>query len=177
MARSPIERVARLGGLLSHLLPESSARISELVDEIGADPVEPTVATHGDFYEAQLLVDDGAVVGVLDVDTFGWGRPADDPATMLGHLDVRRAAAGDPNPIEAYAGTLLRTWDRRVDAIDLRRRVAAVVLGLATGPFRVQRADWPVSTLRRIEMAGRWVESARRVGAGGDDTGSGPPAG
>ncbi len=162
-ARSPIERVRRLGDLLSHLLPEASTRIGEIVDEIGADPLEPNVPSHGDFYEAQLLVADGAVVGMLDIDTFGWGRPADDPATMLGHLDVRRYSSGHLHRIEDYAGSLLRAWDRMVDPTDLRRRVAAVVLGLATGPFRVQRDSWPSATLQRIEMAERWVRSARLV--------------
>jgi hypothetical protein len=65
--------------------------------------------------------------------------------------------------VEDYAGGLLRIWDRMVDPTDLRRRVAAVVLGLATGPFRVQRDNWPSGTMQRIEMAERWVRSARLV--------------
>jgi hypothetical protein len=62
-----------------------------------------------------------------------------------------------------------------VDPIDLRRRVAAVVLGLATGPFRVQRDNWPSATLQRIEMAERWLTSARLVSRrrGRSDTGDG----
>jgi hypothetical protein len=162
-ARSPIQRARRLAELLTHLLPESSTRIGELVDEIGTDPLEANVPSHGDFYEAQLLVADGAVVGLLDIDTFGWGRGADDPATMLGHLDVRRSSTRHVRRVEDYAGGLLRIWDRMVDPTDLRRRVAAVVLGLATGPFRVQRDNWPSGTMQRIEMAERWVRSARLV--------------
>ena len=166
-ARSPIERVKRLGDLLSHLLPEVSNRIGELVERIGRDAVERSVPIHGDFYEAQLLVSDGVVVGVLDVDTFGWGRPGDDPATMLGHLDIRRSDPARARRIEAYASSLLGAWDGMVDPGDLRRRTAAVVLGLATGPFRVQREDWPTATLRRIEMAERWMESASRISVTG----------
>ena len=162
-ARSPIERVKRLGDLLRHLLPEDSNRIAELVERIGRDPVKPSVPIHGDFYEAQLLVSDGTVVGVLDVDTFGWGRPGDDPATMLGHLDVRRSDPARARRIEDYASSLLGRWDGMLDPSDLRRRTAAAVLGLATGPFRVQREDWPTATLRRIEMAERWMESSDRV--------------
>jgi len=170
IVRSPIERLRRIGELLSHLLPAEAERIAALITEIGPDIVDPTVASHGDFYEAQLLVMDGSIVGMLDVDTFGWGRPGDDPATMLGHLDVRQAGA---RRIREYAGSLLRTWDRMVDPADLRRRAAAIVLGLATGPFRVQRADWPVGTRQRIELAERWVESARRVDEKGLTTTSG----
>jgi len=52
----------------------------------------------------------------------------------------------------------------------LRPRVAAVLVGLATGPFRVQQADWPVGTAARLALAEEW--------AGGEGGGSpGAPAG
>jgi hypothetical protein len=57
----------------------------------------------------------------------------------------------------------------------LRCAVADVVLGLATGPFRVVEADWPAATDARIALAERWVSSARRVQAvRGDETGLTP---
>jgi hypothetical protein len=161
--RSPFERVRGVGELLSHLLPDEAERLANLIAEIGPERVDPSVFSHGDFYEAQLMVSGGSIVGLLDVDTFGWGRPGDDPATMLGHLDVRQAGARHPSRIRDYASGLLRMWDRMVDPSDLRRRAAAVVLGLATGPFRVQRPDWPVGTRQRIDIAERWVDSARKV--------------
>jgi hypothetical protein len=37
------------------------------------------------------------------------------------------------------------------------------VLGLATGPFRVQSADWPQETADRISIAEQWVQSALEV--------------
>ncbi len=163
VTRSAIQQVGRLGHLLAALLPEHADRIGHIVDGIGTDPDPATIPCHGDFYEAQLLVSDASIVGMLDVDTFGWGRPGDDPATMLGHLDVRRAGGRHAQRISEYAGSLLRTWDGTVDPSDLRRRAAAVVLALATGPFRVQRAEWPAATVHRIEMAQQWVDSARRV--------------
>ena len=58
---------------------------------------------------------------------------------------------------------MLREWDSWVDPIDLRRRVAAVIIGLATGPFRVQVETWPTEVRRRLDLAERWVESADRV--------------
>jgi hypothetical protein len=35
--------------------------------------------------------------------------------------------------------------------------VAAVLLGLATGPFRVQQPDWPARTAARLTLAERWA--------------------
>jgi len=41
-----------------------------------------------------------------------------------------------------------------------------VVLGLATGPFRVLEPDWPATTDARIDEAERWVAAARRRARG-----------
>jgi hypothetical protein len=46
-----------------------------------------------------------------------------------------------------------------VDAAELRRRTAAVVLSLATGPHRVQEAGWQVATRARLDLATRWLHS------------------
>ncbi len=93
----------RLGDLLSHLLPEVSNRIGELVERIGRDAVERSIPIHGDFYEAQLLVSDGVVVGVLDVDTFGGG----DPVTTLPPCSAISTSAG-PIPLEPGASRPMR---------------------------------------------------------------------
>jgi hypothetical protein len=164
-AQSPsrIEQVTALSGLLTLILPSESERIEELVERIGTDTQPATVAAHGDFHEAQLLVQRGKVVGVLDIDTFGQGRPGDDPATMIGHLAVLQTTSAHPDRVGAYAETLLRRWDRRVDPVDLRRRAAAVILALATGPFRVQRETWPSEVRRRLDLAESWVDSSDRI--------------
>jgi hypothetical protein len=59
---------------------------------------------------------------------------------------------------------LIEMLDMLVDPADLRRRTAAVVLSLATGPFRVQSADWPEATAQRVSLASKWVMSALEVG-------------
>lgn len=162
-APSPIERAPRLASLLEKVVPEEAVRIARLVEAIGDDDVVERVPVHGDYYEAQVLVAGDRIAGLLDVDTYGWGRPSDDPATMLGHLAVWARLSREPTRVNRYAAELLRRWDARVDPADLRRRVAAVVLGLATGPFRVQRADWPGETSARLDLAERWVASSARV--------------
>jgi hypothetical protein len=147
--------------MLSFLLPERSRQIAGLLDQIGQETCEANVPVHGDFYESQVMVDGGRVVGMLDIDTFGWGRPADDPATLLGHLAVLGQSAAAP--VRSFASRLIQLCDRTLDPIDLRLRVAAVVLGLATGPFRVQRASWPQMTRARLDLADRWCASAALV--------------
>ena len=160
---SPIEQLPALSGLLALILPSEKGRIEELVERIGSETQPAAVAAHGDFHEAQLLVERGKVVGLLDIDTFGQGRPSDDPATMIGHLAVLQTMSAHPDRVRDYAATLLRMWDHRVDPADLRRRTAAAIIALATGPFRVQRANWPIEVRRRLDLAERWVESADRV--------------
>jgi len=177
-SKSPIERVPKLAGLLSAILPGEAARIEHLLAAIGTDEAPPTIPVHGDFYEAQLLISGGRVTGLLDIDTVGLGRPGDDPATMLGHLASWRGSARHPERVTTLANGLLRHWDLRVDPVDVRLRAAAVLVGLATGPFRVQRPTWPADVAARLDLAQRWVESSNRVGerALTDTSGSSHPA-
>lgn len=161
--RSSIEALPVVVDLLRHLLPGERERLDRLAHSIGDDEAERSVPVHGDFHEAQILVGSERPIGLIDVDTFGWGRPADDPATMLGHLHVLAPECESPSAVIGLAGALNRHWDERMDPVDLRRRTAAVVLGLATGPFRVQRRRWREETRERIALAEQWVGSARRV--------------
>src|SRR5699024_12523559 len=50
----------------------------------------PLVPTHGDLYEAHILVDPvtGRVRQVLDVDGAGHGYRVDDYACLIGHFEV-----------------------------------------------------------------------------------------
>jgi hypothetical protein len=112
---------------------------------------------HGDFYESQLLVDGGAVVGLLDVDTAGAGARIDDWATLLAHLAVQEQLQRAPATTAAYAAGLLRDAHLRWSPADLAARVAARLVGLATGPFRVQQAGWRVRTEQRVALAERWT--------------------
>jgi Phosphotransferase enzyme family len=127
------------------------------------------VGVHGDLYEAQLLVDglDGdpdAFSAILDLDTARPGHRIDDLANFCAHLSVlaltmpRRDAAR----INAYGSALLTHAETSFDRRDIRTRIAAYVLGLATGPFRVLEPGWKASTERRLGLARTWVESAAR---------------
>jgi hypothetical protein len=134
-------------------------RLAALTDVLAAaDRGEHTaVPVHGDFYESQLLVDDGAVVGLLDVDTVGRGHRIDDWANLLAHLVLLERILPAPATAARYRREVEEHGLRRWPAGQLRPRVAAVLLGLATGPFRVQQADWPTGTATRLGLAERWA--------------------
>lgn len=164
VTRSPIERLPGLSSLLRRIVPEREAQIDGLLEAIGEDDRPAEVPAHGDFYESQLLVSNGSLVGILDVDTHGMGRAGDDPATMIGHLSVLGRSSGRRDRVDGYARSLLRVWDAELDPGDLRRRAAATVLGLATGPFRVQSPGWPSEVGARLDLAARWIDSRERLG-------------
>lgn len=159
---------ARFADLIRAVTPDLAGRVDALAGELGAAEVlldEPLVPSHGDLHEAQLMVEGGRITGLLDVDTFGPGRRLDDLATLIGHLAT--LAIGSPRrpAIERYAARRLEHFDRTADPARLRYAVAAVVLGLATGPFRVLEPGWRTATARRVALAERWLASARRLAA------------
>lgn len=160
---SPLRAVDRLTDLLTRITPECRQLVDSLRESIGPETAEALVPTHGDYHEGQILVEGGKLRGLVDVDTYGWGRPGDDAATMLAHLDLLSPTCRRPQQVRDLALALNRQWDRVLDPVDLRRRVAAVALGLAVGPFRVQRPQWPTEVADRVRTAARWIESARLI--------------
>lgn len=147
------------GHVITAVLPALQGRIEDLLGALQArTPVLHEVqAVHGDLYEAQLLVADGRFSGLLDVDTAGAGYRIDDLANMCAHLSVLALATARPAAIKGFGAALLARAESRFDRQDMRARIAAAVLGLATGPFRVLEADWPEATVRRLELAEAWL--------------------
>jgi hypothetical protein len=103
------------------------------------------------------LVDAGTVVGLLDVDTAGRGARIDDCATLLAHLVLLEHVLPRPGTVVHYRRDVEAALLRRWPAGQLRPRVAAVLLGLATGPFRVQQTGWPSRTDERLALAEAWA--------------------
>ena len=167
-------RAQEFASVIGSVMPELAEPTRRLADQITPFALlasrDPVVPSHGDFYEAQLLVDDDSVTGLLDVDTYGPGRRVEDLATMIGHLSVLALGSTDRAGLERYAAHLLEGFDRVVDPAVLRGAVAAVVLGLATGSFRVMDPGWRRHTADRVALAGEWVASAQRVSAAGTPT-------
>lgn len=149
--------------VVSAALPDASGRVHDLAATITAGTGQPKdEACHGDLYEAQLLLTGAQVTGVLDIDSAGPGRRADDLACLVGHAHI---LAEVYPAVRAHLDGLGEQWyaaaRRAVDPTELDLRVAGVLLSLATGPHRVQQANWPEATLRRIDLVERWVERAQ----------------
>lgn len=158
-----VPALARTGEILDRLtaiLPEDTERFVQVGAMIRPDPDAMLTRSpvHGDLYEAQILVSEGSISGLVDMDTFGWGHPDDDVASMIGHLSAYRALAPAPDRIAQYEAELLH-WaqQRSPEPATLARRIAAVVLSLAPGAFRAQSANWPTELHRRVDLAESWV--------------------
>lgn len=161
-------RAEEFAGHVGAVVPELADRAGALAGALAPYEAEavaqPPVPVHGDLYEAQLLVDGGRIVGLLDVDTYGTGRRVDDLACYVGHLVVLGLA--DPTcraRSDAHARRVLGGLDAVTDPALLRAAVAGVVLGLATGPFRVLEPRWADRTAERLAVAEQWLQSADDV--------------
>ena len=157
------ERSDHYAHAASVVLPEHRGRIERLADGIAAalertDP-GPVVPTHGDLYEANLLMTDGRVSTVLDVDALGPGHRVDDLACLLAHVSVLPHLAP-----RTYPGVpeVLRTWTRMcegwVDPGALHARAAGVVLSLVAGARRGEADGWRVDAEGRLAEAEGWLE-------------------
>ena len=151
------DAVGHYARMVAAALPGLEPKLDRLVDTIsqGLAQIPPgNEATHGDFHEGQVHVSGGRVCGLLDTDTLGPGWRADDLACLIAHLStIQRMNAAQ----EARVHQLIRRWvpvfDTRVDATELRLRAAAVIISLATGPFRGQEPDWERETATMIGSA------------------------
>ena len=120
--------------------------------------------THGDFHEGQLFVSNGMITGVLDIDTIGPGRRADDLACMIAHLStMQRMTAEQAAGLTRLINLWLQVFDTRVDPAELRLRAAGVIVSLATGPYRGQEPNWETETIRMIESAVALAQSSVRA--------------
>ncbi|MVA76404.1 phosphotransferase [Auraticoccus sp. F435] len=151
--------------MVERALPAEQRRLDWITGEIlsglaglpaGDEP------THGDFHEGQVHVDGGRVCGVLDVDTIGPGRRVDDLACLVAHLStVQRMNAQQAARVRALLAGWVPVFDTRVDASELRLRAAAVIISLATGPYRSQEPRWERETSFIIDAAEALIRQVR----------------
>lgn len=160
----PHEIVRQHTRLVGAVVPGLRQRLDALVAAVEQLDAEPEVAVHGDFHASQVLVDGAEVVGLVDVDTAGRGERSSDFASMLAQISVL-ASANPGDGFDRYGRQLIDVFDGLATPGSLRLKTAAAIVGLATGPFRVQEKNWRANTIARIELAERWVASAapRRV--------------
>lgn len=158
--RSWVDQAGHYADVVARVHPKAAATalaVAEAVDvQTGAAPVP----VHGDFYETQLLVSGGRLVGLLDLDTAGAGDPHDDPACLLGHLSVLSQVKPERAPvIDRFTARCLREFDRHWDPAALRAHAAAVVLSLAPGAHRTGRRGWRAVLEQRLDLAWNWCHA------------------
>ncbi len=124
-----------------------AARLHAALDRAPAGPPAPT---HGDFYEANIFVDDARLY-LIDLDLAGPGRRVDDLACLLAHLAVLPTLS--PQHYQAVPG-VLAAWTADFAAAvhpdALAARVSAVLLSLVAG------GD-PDQAERRLQLAEDWA--------------------
>ncbi|THJ65511.1 aminoglycoside phosphotransferase family protein [Arthrobacter echini] len=140
-------------------------RIDRVVRATGKGALVPS---HGDFYEANLLIAGGAVSGLLDVDALGPGHLVDDLACCVGHLAVLPGLHPGYVRVPAALARFLRAFDDHVDPVTLRAGAAAVALTLVAGARR--RAHGGGSeALSRLVVAERFLDAALAGGRADHD--------
>ncbi len=145
----PTRHVARLSSVVPDLSRDIE-RVADAARELGTT----IVPVHGDLHDAQILVTDGRITGLLDVDGAGPGHLARDAAGLL--VRVESFLADSPAhaaPVESWVSALTATYEGLVGRDVLRRARAGAWLSLATGPRRAGRPDWRAETRRRVAQA------------------------
>lgn len=139
--------------LLCELAPEAERTVRHVADE--ATRVDgPVGVVHGDLHTGQILVDDGAIVGLLDIDGAGDGLLAHDAGRLVAYLQVLGELRPDAKDrLETYAAEIADVYRPEVGRTALARATAGAWLALATSAHRSQETDWPATTRRRIERA------------------------
>jgi hypothetical protein len=158
------DAVATYADIVTAAAPSLQPQLGWLVGQITTGltgvplGIEPT---HGDFHEGQLFVSRGLITGMIDIDTIGPGRRADDLACMIAHLStVQRMSAEQSAGLTRLIALWLAAFDARVDPRELRLRSAGVIISLATGPYRSQEPAWLADTQAMINTAETLVRAA-----------------
>ena len=158
------DAVGQYARTVGEALPGLQPRLTAIQERIAAGlagippGAEPT---HGDFHEGQLFVDSGRVVGLLDVDRVGPGHRADDLACLIAHLaTIQGMTPRQAQQVDGLAAAWMDVFDRRVDPTELRLRAAAIVVSLATGPYRTQQVGWQQATDAIVARAEQLLVSA-----------------
>ncbi|MBN6039204.1 phosphotransferase [Amycolatopsis sp. 195334CR] len=149
------QKAGHYAEVIAAAAPEFAGAAREIARSVDHDrPQGPDVPVHGDLYENQLMVRDGRVTGLLDIDGAGRGERLDDAGCLLGHLAVLAQLRPDRAASILAVGTALEErFTADLDPAALAGRAAAVVLSLATGPHRVQEPGWREQTGRRLALA------------------------
>lgn len=149
-------------------LPKHKIRLETLARGINylmanSDP-GPLIATHGDFYEANIMMDPQTfdVSALIDVDSLGPGYRVDDLGCLLGHISVLPSLAPRVYP---HVPEELDRWttlcEKHVDPVALMARCAGVTLSLIAGARREDGKEWVTDAEGRLAAAEMWLARGR----------------
>lgn len=151
------DRIVDYGHAAATALPGQAQRIRSLVEhlrrQLDTTDRGPVVPTHGDFYEANLLVSRNRISGVLDIDGAGPGHRVDDLACFLGHLAVLPAVDHRYVYVDQALRRFHTSFVAGVDPAALACRSSAVALSLVAGARDSGRRDWQASARQRLDIA------------------------
>lgn len=172
---SLVRRVDWYEGRLIDQLPAYNGLIERTVRAItrrfqAGGAVPPCRTVHGDLHLAQLLVDPAdatCITGVLDIDTSGWGDPADDAAALYAHLIATVVHdGGSQATLRARRSSVLADgWRRRwftspeTGFVDRAHAIAATQL---LGHALSRSAAGSAGAVELIERAHRVVNADER---------------
>lgn len=159
-----MEQLPALDGLIERTAHTITRRFAA-----GGTP-PPSRTVHGDLHLAQLLVDPAAptrITGVLDIDTSGWGDPADDAAALYAHLITTVVHdGGSLATVRARRSSVLadgwrRRWFRIAETgfVDRAHAIAATQL---LGHALSRSAAGSAGATELIERANRVVNADER---------------
>ena len=118
-------------------LPHRADQLADLAtrieEHLAVSDRGPLVPAHGDFYDANILLQNSRISALLDLDSLGPGHRIDDLACLLGHLAVLPTLgeknAGAVAALERFA----EVFQAHVDPRGLWARAGAVALTLIAG--------------------------------------------
>jgi hypothetical protein len=156
--------------LLAELAPDTRATVERIADEV-LRVDGPPVVVHGDLHAGQVLVSDGAITGLLDVDGSGRGLLAHDAGTLVAYLQVLGEVNGEDDPpvtgtvrerCATYAAAVADAYRPVVGRAPLARATAGAWLALATTAQRGQGPGWEATMRGRIARAAAALDGIGR---------------
>ncbi|MGJ9402190.1 aminoglycoside phosphotransferase family protein [Arthrobacter sp. KK5.5] len=158
------DRLGRYASAAAVALPEHGERIGRLERHLarllGSTDRGPVVPTHGDFYEANLLMEGNRISALLDVDGVGPGHRVDDLACLLGHLGVLPAVDIRYTRITEALDHFGGAFAAHVDPGALWARSAAVAVSLVAGARTAGASGWNRQALARLVAAEELADRA-----------------
>ncbi|XCB30629.1 phosphotransferase [Arcanobacterium hippocoleae] len=159
-----VDRCEHYAAAAALTLPEHAQQCAKIARDIrqllSSADLGPKVATHGDFYEANIYVNSVTrrVSGLLDLDSLGPGYRVNDWGCLLGHMSVLPTLAPKIyDGVQSITDDWYQILGSSVDEAALAASAAGTALSLVAGA-RKSRVKWKVEALNRLTAAQAWVD-------------------